>query len=354
MDLPLEPPVAPMLGRLARELPEGDFLYEPKWDGFRCLAFRSGDRVELRSRNDRPLGRYFPELVAGLRAIACPQFVVDGEIVVASESGFEFDRLLARLHPAPSRVERLRAETPASLVMFDLLAAHDQDLREVPFAERRALLARLLGAAAAPIHLTPATDDLAVAAAWLDRFQGGGVDGVMAKHRELRYESGARAMVKVKRQQTADCVVAGFRLLAGRPLPSSLLLGLYDEDGGLRHVGVASAFSERRRLELLRELAPLEVPLEAHPWERGFLLEGSAMGRLRGAAARWSPQEMELDWVPLAPLRVCEISYDSLDVDRLRHPARFGRWRPDRDPASCRLDQLEVSAHGPGELLGAR
>ena len=321
-----------MLARLARELPLDGYLYEPKWDGFRCLAFRDGDEIDLRSRNQRPLARYFPEIVEALLGLEEPRFVLDGELVV--EDGFE--ALLARLHPAASRVERLRAETPASFVAFDVLAVGDDDLRERPFPARRARLARLLHGAPPPLLLTPITGDSARAAEWLERYEG-----VVAKHADLRYEAGRRAMVKVKRERTADCVVAGFRWLVDRPLPSSLLLGLYDDEERLRHVGLASAFSEDLRHELLERLRPLRVPLEGHPWEHGFLLAGSPAGRLRGAAGRWAPEEMEQDWTPVAPELVCEVSYGEVDGHRFRHPARFRRWRPDRDPASCRLEQLD-------------
>ena len=353
MDLPVAPPVAPMLGRLARELPAGDFLYEPKWDGFRCLVFRAGSEIDLRSRHGRPLARYFPELVEALRALAAHRFVLDGEIVVVTPAGFDFAALLARLHPAASRVERLRAETPAAFIAFDLLALGEDDLRGAPFAERRSRLAELLGAAEPPLFLTPATDQRAVAHAWLDRFAGGGIDGVVAKHRELRYEPGVRAMVKVKAERTADCVVGGFRWLVDRPLPSSLLLGLYDDAGLLEHVGVAASFTEPQRRRLLEEITPLVAPLEGHPWENGFLLGGSPLGRLKGAAGRWTP-EMERDWVPLSPVRVCEVAYDQLDSGRFRHPARFRRWRPDRAPASCTFEQLEFAAPGFAELLALR
>jgi ATP-dependent DNA ligase len=324
VDLPVVPPLAPMLGKLARELPVGDYVYEPKWDGFRCLAFRCGDEVDLRSRNDRPLSRYFPELVEALRAVPEPRFVVDGEIVAAA-----FPLLLARLHPAASRVERLRRETPARLVAFDLVALGDRDLRERPFHERRAHLLEL------GLEATPATADPGVAADWLERYEG-----VLAKHRDLPYVAGARAMVKVKRERTLDCVVAGFRWLVDRPAVSSLLLGLYGPAGELRHVGVASSFGEAQRRRLLEELRPRVVPLAGHPWERGFLVEGSPVGRLKGAAGRWDPDEMAQDWVPVAPELVCEVSYDTLDGDRLRHPARFRRWRPDREPASCTFSQV--------------
>jgi ATP-dependent DNA ligase len=335
MALPIAPPLKPMLARLARELPLGDFLYEPKWDGFRCLAFRDGEDVELWSRNDRPLARYFPELVEALRAVATSAFVLDGEIVAR-----DFDVLLARLHPAASRIARLRRETPAELVAFDLLAAGAEDLRPLPFGGRRDRLTSLLAAAHAPLGVTEATTDPEAAARWLDHPR---VDGVVAKALDRPYEPGRRSLVKVKRERTADCVVAGFRWLVDRPLPSSLLLGLHDADGTLHHVGIASSFSEARRHELLDELRPLVVSLAGHPWQNGFLLEGSRMGKLKGAAQRWVP-EMGQDWVPVAPVRVAEVAYDHLDRHRFRHPARFRRWRPDRDAASCRLADLLAAA----------
>jgi ATP-dependent DNA ligase len=344
VNLPVLPPVAPMLARLERELPRDGFLYEPKWDGFRCLAFRGEDSVDLRSRHDRPLARYFPEVVEGLLALDSPRFVLDGELVVASE----FAALMARLHPAASRVERLRRETPATFIVFDLLAVGNDDLRERPFDERRARLDDLLRAAPPSIVLTPTTTDRTVADRWLERFEG-----VVAKRHDLLYASGVRAMVKVKKERTADCVVAGFRWLVDRPLPSSLLLGLYDGEGELQHVGVASAFAERQRRELLDQLRLYVVPLDGHPWERGFLVGGSPVGRLRGAAGRWDPDEMEQDWVPVAPVRVCEVAYDHVDGDRFRHPARFRRWRPDRDPDSCTFEQLETRAPVLGELLAS-
>ena len=353
MDLPVVPPLAPMLARLARDLPAGSFLYEPKWDGFRSLAFRCGEEIDLRSRHDRPLARYFPELHAALRSLPAERFVLDGEIIVSTSAGFDFPALLARLHPAASRVERLRRETPAVLIAFDLLAVGDEDLRCRPFEERRRRLAELLAAARPPIHVTPLTEERAVAAQWLERFQGGGIDGVVAKHRELAYEPGRRSMLKVKKERTADCVVAGFRWLGDRPLPSSLLLGLYDAAGELRHVGVVQSFTESRRARLLDELAPRVVELGGHPWERGFAIAGSPVGRLPGSASRWAPT-MEHDWVPLAPELVCEVAYDQLDGRRFRHPARFRRWRPDRDARSCTLDQLELSPANVGELIALR
>jgi ATP-dependent DNA ligase len=347
----VEPPVVPMLARLARELPVDGLVYEPKWDGFRCLAFRSGAGVELRSRNDRPLARYFPELSEALCAL--PPAVLDGEIVVPGAGGFDFSALLARVHPAISRVQRLRLETPARYIAFDLLAVGDEDLRERPFSERRSVLAELLGGVGGPLRLTVATDDAARARGWLERYRGRGIDGVVAKARDLRYEPGVRAMVKVKFEQTADCVVAGCRLFADRPAISSLLLGLYDGDGELRHVGVASGFSETRRRALAQVLAAHVVDVAGHPWERGFLLGGSPIGRLAGAAGRWDPEQMARDWVPLAPRLVAEVAYEHVDVDRFRHAARFRRWRPDRAARSCRLEQLALPAHDPAEVLRA-
>ena len=332
-----------MLGRLARELPDGEFLYEPKWDGFRALVFRDRDEVDLRSRHGRPLARYFPELVDGVRSLACDRLVLDGEIVVEGPSGFDFPTLMARLHPTPSRVERLRREAPASFLAFDLLAEGDASLLAAPLRIRRRRLEGLLVSPPPPVFLSPATEEADVAASWLQRFRGGGLDGVVAKHLDLPYEPGRRAMVKVKTERTADCVVAGFRWASDRPVLGSLLLGLHDEHGGLRHVGVVTAFTAERRTEVLHELAPLVAPLAGHPWERGFGLGRSPLGRLLGAAGRWAPGEMEMDWVPVRPELVCEVAYDQLDHGRFRHPARFRRWRPDRDPRSCGFGQLETA-----------
>jgi ATP-dependent DNA ligase len=330
-----------MLARLAREVPPG-LLYEPKWDGFRCLAFCDDREIDLRSRNDRRLARYFPELVSALTDLREPA-VLDGEIVVARQAGFDFAALLARLHPAASRVERLSRETPASFVAFDVLAQAGDDLRQHPFAERRARLERTLAEVGPPLFLTSVTSDPEMAARWLDVRSG--IDGVVARHPGGIYRAGERALVKVKRERTADCVVAGFRLFENRPLPSSLLLGVYDAEDKLRHVGLASSFGEADRLALLEALRPLAVGLQEHPWRDGFLLEGSAMGRMKGAAARWTP-DMRLDWIPVAPSLVCEVAYDHLDGDRFRHPARFGHFRPDRDPRSCTFEQFEAAEAG--------
>ena len=343
----------PMLARLVRELPEGDVLYEPKWDGFRCLAYRAGDAVDLRSRHGRPLARYFPEIAAALAAAAAPaRIALDGELLVLVDGRFDFPALMARLHPAASRVRELARQTPAVFVAFDLLGVGDEDLRDRAFRERRARLVEVLGEAAAPLFVTPATADRAIAARWLEQFRGGGLDGVVAKPCDGRYEPGARAMLKVKHERTADCVVAGVRGTGPPPQVSALLLGLYDEDDRLEHIGVASSFAKAAQARLARELAPLVVPLEGHPWEHGFLLAGGATGRLKGAAGRWEPG-MTMDWVPLAPTRVCEVSYTQIDGRRLRHPAKLVRWRPDREPSSCRMDQLEPPFAEPGDMLSA-
>jgi ATP-dependent DNA ligase len=340
-----------MLAKLARELPRGDYLYEPKWDGFRCLVFRSGDEIDLFSRHGRPLARYFPELVEAIGRLPYTRLALDGEIVVVAGEAFDFTALLARIHPAGSRVERLRAETPASFVAFDLLELDEEVLLERPFAERRVRLETALAHAGPPLVLTPITDDPEVAIDWLDGF-GGGVDGVVAKARGAPYQPGRRALVKVKRERTADCVVAGFRFLAERPAVSSLLLGLYADGGRLEHVGITSSFSEEQRARLLATLRPLVTPLEGHPWEHGFLVGGSPIGRLRGSAGRWTP-DMVRDWVPVRPELVCEVAYDQLDHGRFRHPARFVRWRPDRDPDSCTTEQLAIEPLDAGSLLAS-
>jgi ATP-dependent DNA ligase len=338
--LPVSGSISPMLGRLVRELPLGDLLYEPKWDGFRCIALRDGEEVELRSRNGRPFARYFPEIVAALGSIDEPRFVLDGELVLVVDGRFDFPALMGRLHPAASLVARLAAERPATLVVFDAIAVGDDDLRAQPFAERRARLERLLRHLPPGIELTPQTADPATAERWLRRPPSGGVDGVMAKERSQPYVEGARRVLKVKRERTADCVLAGFRVVLGAPAVSSLLLGLYDDGGVLVHVGVCSSFSERRRRELYGELRELRVPIEAHPWRGGYLLSGGVTGRLPGSAGRWDPASMPLDWVPVDPRLVCEVAYEQVDGSRFRHPARFLRWRPDREPASCTLGQL--------------
>jgi ATP-dependent DNA ligase len=332
----LSPPVEPMLARLERSLPVGDgLLYEPKWDGFRCLAFCSGGEVVLQSRNDRPLTRYFPEVVAGLRGLG--NVVLDGELVITRAGRADFPALLARLHPAASRVERLARETPSCYVVFDLLATAGEDLTAHEFADRRVRLTTLLEDPPAPLAVTPQTSDPVAAQEWLDAAAGSGIDGVVVKPPDLRYEPGRRSMVKVKRLRTADCVVAGVRVHADGGV-GSLLLGVHDRDR-LVHVGVVSSFARAARQELREELAPLVTSLDGHPWEQGFGLEGGALGRLKGTAGRWTP-DMVRDWVPLRPERVAEVSYDHLEGFRFRHPARFVRWRPDRAAASCTVEQL--------------
>jgi ATP-dependent DNA ligase len=350
MTLAVTPPLAPMLARLERELPGGDWLYEPKWDGFRCLAFRDAGDVDLRSRNDRPLARYFPEIVDALLALPEQRFALDGELLATRGGTIDFPSLMGRIHPAASRVERLRRESPAAYVAFDLLALDGDALLERRFEDRRRLLERVLAPAREPLHLTPLTDDADTAAQWLERFQGAGIDGVVAKRRDLRYEPGARAMVKVKSERTADCVVAGFRWDLDRPAVASLLLGLHDEAGELQHVGVVSSLKREQRRELAELLLPRAIPLAEHPWAHGYLVGGGSTGRLAGSAGRWTP-DMELDWVPLAPAQVLEVAYDQVDGRRFRHPARFVRWRPDREPASCTIDQLDVAAPDVAELL---
>jgi ATP-dependent DNA ligase len=346
MALAVEPPIAPMLARLTREIPEGNYAYEPKWDGFRCLAFREGSRVDLRSRHDRPLARYFPEVVAALLRVGDDRFALDGEIVLFGSNGFDFATLMSRLHPAPTRVQRLAAEAPAEYVAFDLLAVGNEDLRDRPFEWRRQRLEAVISGNVANLRITPATRDPEQAREWLDRFNGGGLDGVVAKPLEAPYEPGRRTMTKVKRVHTADCVLAGVRLLTGTDDVSSLLLGLYDAAGELRHVGVVTQLPRAMRSALAVELRGDVIPIQQHPWREGFAIGRSPLGRLLGSASRWTP-EMGLDWLPLAPRRVVEVAFDQVDVDRFRHPARFVRWRPDRDPGSCRIEQIEVAARPP-------
>jgi ATP-dependent DNA ligase len=347
---PIEPPVSPMLAKLARELPTsggkaGDFLFEPKWDGFRAVIFRDGHDVEIGSRNERPLTRYFPDLVDPLRENLPERCVVDGEIVIATEHGLDFDLLSLRIHPAASRVEMLAAETPASFVAFDLLAEGDDDLRALPFRDRRARLERALAGAESPVLLTPATIDRALAEEWFERFEGAGLDGVVAKPLDGEYEEGKRTMQKVKHLRTADCVVGGFRLHKDGAGVGSLLLGLYDDDGVLHHVGVASSFSAGARAELLGELEPYRTDaLDGHPW-RGWAeadAEAAASGQRRpGAQSRWNAGK-DLSWEPLRIELVAEVAYEHLQGDRFRHTARFQRWRPDRTPSSCTYEQLDT------------
>lgn len=334
-----------MLCKLAHELPAGDgWLYEPKWDGFRALVFRDDDRVVLQSRDGKPLERYFPELLAPLRAGLPARAVLDGEIVIATGATLDFEALLLRIHPAASRVAELAARTPASYVAWDLLALGEEDLRGQPQGERRARLEQALAGAAPPVFVTPATRDRAVALDWFARFEGAGFDGVIAKPLAAAYAPGKRTMIKVKHERTADCVVAGFRWYkggAGR-LVGSLLLGLYDGAGTLHHVGVCAAFTQEARAALARELEPLRADaLAAHPWREWAELPDDVGARQPGATSRWN-RGKDLSWEPVRLERVCEVAYDHLQGARFRHATQFRRWRPDRSPPDCRFDQLEV------------
>ena len=346
MTLPVRPPLDPMLAKLSRDLPPaGAVLYEPKWDGFRCVVFRDGDDLDLQSRNSRPLLRYFPELRAPLLAQLPERCVVDGELVVATARGLDFDALQLRQHPADSRVQKLAVEIPASYVAFDLLALGDESLLDAPFADRRARLERVLAAAEAPIHLTPTTRDRDTAADWFRRFEGAGFDGVIAKPLDGRYRPGERTMVKVKHERTADCVVGGYRLHKDGAGVGSLLLGLYDDDGRLHHVGVASSLAAPLRASLLDELQDLRRnALEDHPWRDWAELAqtGDPEGtRLPGGVSRWNAKK-DLSWEPVRLERVAEVAYEGLLNGRFRHNARFRRWRHDRDIATCTFAQLEV------------
>ena len=328
-----------MLAKLTRELPRAEgMFYEPKWDGFRCIVFRDGDDVELGSRNEKPLTRYFPELIEPLKRDLPAQCVLDGEIVIAGPSGLDFDALSQRIHPAESRITMLASTTPASFVAFDLLAVGDRDLCDAPYAERRKLLEKTLKSSKPPVHVTPATDDPDVASDWFSRFEGAGLDGVVAKPGDLHYLPDKRAMLKVKHERTADCVVAGFRWHKDGGIVGSLLLGLNDADAVLHHVGVASGFTAARRRELVEELEPYRAgAAEGHPW----LEAAAASSRIPGGTSRWSAGK-DMSWEPVRPELVCEVGYDHLQEQRFRHGTSFRRWRPDRQPASCTYAQLDT------------
>jgi ATP-dependent DNA ligase len=335
-----------MLAKLAEALPpEGSFLYEPKWDGFRAIVFKRGAAVFIQSRDRRPLDRYFPELHDALLAGLPDDCVVDGEVVIVTGGGLDFDALQLRLHPAASRVARLAESTPSSFVAFDLLALDGRDLRGEPQAERRRLLEQAFRRVKPPIHLTPVTRDRMVATDWLSRFEGAGLDGVIAKPEGGRYDPGKRAMIKVKHARTAECVVAGFRWHKegqGSRI-GSLLLGLYDDKGTLHHVGVTSSFTMDRRKELAAELEPLRTgAIATHPWREWAAADEHATTRMPGGQSRWSAGK-DLSWEPLRIERVCEVKYDHMQGDRFRHGATFLRWRPDKPPKDCRYDQLEVT-----------
>jgi ATP-dependent DNA ligase len=340
----IKPPVEPMLAKIADEIPRsGDYLFEPKWDGFRAIVFRGAKDVYIQSRDSRPFDRYFPDLHEVFLAKLPPGCVIDGEIVIATKHGLDFDALQMRLHPAASRVAKLAAQAPASFVAFDLLAVDGKDIMSLPQEDRRKRLDKLLAKVKPPIHLTPVTRERKVAVKWLDQFEGAGLDGVIAKLAQLPYQPGRRAMLKVKHVRTADCVVAGFRWHKDGPgIVGSLLLGLYDDQGVLQHVGVTSAFTMATRKQLAKELAALRKnAMKNHPW-RDWAGAGAEGSRMPGAQSRWSAGK-SLAWEPLRIERVCEVKYDHLQGERFRHAAIFERWRPDKRPQECTYDQLEVT-----------
>jgi ATP-dependent DNA ligase len=345
MPLPVAPPIKPMLAKLARTIPIDDgLLYEPKWDGFRCIAVRDGDELQLTSRNQKPFNRYFPELLPALLDALPDRCVVDGEIVVAHAEGkgLDFDALQQRIHPAESRVRMLSEQTPASFVAFDLLALDDTDLMDTPFGERRELLEQHL-APNAGVHLTPATTDPVIAERWFTRFEGAGLDGVMAKRLDGLYTPDKRSLVKVKHERTAECVVAGFRIHKDGEGVGSLLLGLYDEDHRLHHVGVCAAFTVKFRRQLIDELGPLtENALDDHPWREWAEAQANSTQRMPGGFSRWNVDK-DLSFVPLRIERVVEVTFGQLEGGRFRHGVKFQRWQPDRTPESCRYEQLDVA-----------
>ena len=343
MDLPVMPPVAPMLAKSVKDIPAGALSFEPKWDGFRSVVFRDGDEVEIGSRNERPMTRYFPEVAAALLANLPERCVVDGEIVIPDRDGrrLDFDALLQRVHPAASRVKLLAEQTPASFVAFDLLALGDEDCTGLPFERRRALLEEALAAARPPVYVTPATRDRVVAVTWFSQFEGAGLDGVVAKPLDGPYEPDKRVMFKVKHERTADCVVAGYRPhKSGDDVIGSLLLGLYDDTGRLASVGVVGAFPMARRRELFTELQPLVTSFEGHPWNWGAGQQEGVRNPRSSETSRWNAGK-DLSFVPLRPERVLEVRYEHMEGTRFRHTAQFSRWRPDRTPESCGFAQLE-------------
>ncbi|HTM49250.1 MAG TPA: ATP-dependent DNA ligase [Bryobacteraceae bacterium] len=344
MDLPVNPPVLPMLAKRTGELPAGgNWIFEPKWDGFRALVFRDGDEVLIQSRDEKPLNRYFPELLDPLRAALPARCVLDGELVIVKDGGLDFDALQLRLHPAASRVQLLSRQIPASVVFFDLLCEAERDLRGEPFESRRRELESLLTSAAAPIHLTPATRERSVASDWFRRFEGAGLDGVMAKPAGGIYEPDKRVMLKVKHERDCDCVVAGFRWhrKGDRRAVGSLLLGLFDDSGALQHVGVCASFTDEKRRELVDFLTPYrQHALAGHPWQ-SWAAGAEGGNRMPGGQSRWS-QGKDLSWEPLRPELVVEVAYEHMQGPRFRHMARFRRWRPDKKPADCTYAQLEV------------
>ncbi|MFE0135977.1 ATP-dependent DNA ligase [Streptomyces sp. NPDC059037] len=341
MDLPVMPPVKPMLAKPVARIPPG-MQYEAKWDGFRAIVFRDGADLEIGSRTGKPLTRYFPELVEALRERIPERCVLDGEVVIARDGRLDFDALTERIHPAESRVRTLAERTPASFVAFDLLALDDEALLDTPLTDRRARLTEALDGVTAPVHLAPATTDPELARQWFEQYEGAGLDGVIAKPLDLRYRQNERLMFKIKHERTADCVVAGYRFHKSGPIVGSLLLGLYDDGGTLQHVGVCAAFSMQRRADLVEELEPLRMEsAEGHPWAAWTEESAHETSRMPGAPSRWSGKK-DLSWVPLRPDRVCEVAYDHMEGgQRFRHTARFRTWRLDRTPDSCTFTQLE-------------
>ncbi|MGW0845685.1 ATP-dependent DNA ligase [Streptomyces sp. NPDC002787] len=354
MELPVMPPVKPMLAKSVATIPPG-MHYEAKWDGFRAIVFRDGHEVEIGSRTGKTLTRYFPELAQALRERLPDRCVMDGEVVIVREGRLDFDALTERIHPADSRVRMLAETTPASFVAFDMLALNDESLLAVPLTDRRALLELALSEVTAPVHLAPATTDRELAEQWFDQYEGAGLDGVIAKPLNLLYRQDERAMFKIKHERTADVVVAGYRLHKSGPVVGSLLLGLYDAGGTLQHVGVCAAFPMRRRAELVEELEPLLMEdVGAHPWAAWAEEAAHDTARLPGAPSRWSAKK-DFSWVPLRPERVAEVAYDHMENGvRFRHTARFRRWRPDRTAESCTYAQLEEPVtYDLAEILGA-
>lgn len=336
MDLPVMPPVSPMLAKSVPVIPPAS-LYEPKWDGFRAIVFRDGDEVEIGSRNERPMTRYFPELVSAFLSELPARCVLDGEIVIAGSDGLDFESLQLRLHPAASRVNLLAGQTPASFIAFDLLAIDDEDLMQQHFSMRRARLEAALSAAAPPVHLTPITTDMEVAARWFTEFEGAGLDGVMAKPADGTYQPDKRTMFKIKHQRTADCVVAGYRVHKSGPgVIGSLMLGLYNEAGDLASIGVIGSFPMTRRRELFDELQPYVTDFDGHPWN--WQPTPAQSGKSFGS--RWNAGK-DLSFVPLRPELVVEVRYEHMEGQRLRHMAQFNHWRPDRTPRSCTFEQLD-------------
>jgi len=345
MQLPVNPPILPMLAKRVGELPvAGTWIFEPKWDGFRALVFRDAEEILIQSRDEKPLNRYFPELLEPLRSQLPARCVLDGEIVVARNGALDFEALQLRIHPAESRVKLLSQEIPASIVFFDLLSKGKRDLRSLPFQERRRILESLLSSAGPPIHLTPATSELTVAADWFRRFEGAGLDGVVAKPISGTYEPNKRVMLKVKHERDCDCVVGGFRWhkKGERTFVGSLLLGLFDNAGALQHVGVCASFTDKKRSELVDYLAPYrEHALAAHPWKEWAVQEPANGRRIPGAQSRWSHGK-DMSWEPLRPELVVQVAYDHMQGSRFRHTAQFRRWRTDKKPSDCTYAQLEV------------